>query len=93
MNNQTVTSELSAQVQAGEDLAWLQGDSRFKRLITQGYIVDVLMNESQYMMDANPAIRQEALEKIQSVNYFRQYLTEIANIAEGAKQDLADGSD
>ena len=50
-----------------------------------------LIVESQGMLDQSPPMRQEALEKIQSVNYFRQYLTTIKNNAQAAIEELNGG--
>ena len=50
-----------------------------------------LIVESQGMLDQSPPMRQEALEKIQSVNYFRQYLTTIKNNTQAAIEELNGG--
>jgi len=90
MNN--LNTELHYQVALGQALERLQSNPDFRKVISEGYIVDVLMNESQGMLDMNPAFRQESLEKIQSVNYLRQYLTTIKNVADGAAQDIQAGN-
>ena len=86
MNNQ----ELKYQIELGDALKRLEVNPDFVTVIKDGYIMRTLIQESQGMLDINPPIRQEALEMVQSVNYFRQFLTSIRNAADGAKQDLAE---
>jgi len=87
MNN-LANDELRDQIELGNALARLEHNPDFTRVIKDGYIMQTLVVESQGMLDVNPPVRQEALEKVQSVNYFRQYLTVLRNVAEGAKVDL-----
>jgi hypothetical protein len=91
MNNQDLDSsaieELNYQIELGAALDRLEQNPDFVKVIKEAVIKKVLLVDSQYMLDVNPHVRQEALEKVQSVNYLRQELTEIKNIAEGAKQD------
>jgi len=84
MNNQ----EQKYQIELGDALKRLEVNPDFIAVIKDGYIMSTLIRDSQDMLDINPPIRQEALEKVQSVNYFRQYLTSIRNVADGAREDL-----
>ncbi len=84
MNNQ----ELKYQMELGDALKRLEVNPDFVAVIKDGYIMRTLIVESQGMLDVNPPLRQEALEKVQSVNYFREYLTKIRNVADGARQDI-----
>lgn len=88
MNNPNENDELRKQIELGKHLDDLQTHPGFIAVIKEGYIVNVLMNESQNMLDVNPVFRQEALEKIQSVNYLRQYFTELRNISDAASADF-----
>ena len=80
--------ELRMQIEIGKALDRMKQSDDFKLVIEQNYINNTLINTSQEMLDINPVFRQEALEKIQAVNYFRKHLTEIENIAEAAMQDF-----
>ena len=89
MNNPNIQNdELREQIELGKALDRLEVNDDFKLVIKHSYIVNVLMNESQGMLDMNPVFRQEALEKIQSVNYLRQHLTELKNNADAASVDF-----
>ena len=68
----------------GKALEELENDKNFILVIKQSFIINILMNESQDMLDVNPVFRQEALEKIQSVNYLRKHFAIIKNDAESA---------
>lgn len=89
MNNpNTENDELRNSIELGKALDRLQVNDDFILVIKQSYIMNVLINESQNMLDVNPVFRQEALEKIQSVNYLRKHLTELKNISDAASDDF-----
>lgn len=69
-------------IELGQDLEWCKTQPQFQRLIMDGYIKDVLLRQSQYMISMDPATRQMTSEQIMSVNYFRDYLVGVANSAE-----------
>ena len=74
INNQTNNrADLNSAVALGQALQRLEKNEDFLAVIKDDYIMRTLIVESQGMLDQSPPMRQEALEKIQSVNYFRQY--------------------
>lgn len=88
MNNPNeVENEIRSKIELGESLEWLQNTKQFQAVIKNSYIIDTLMNKSQDMLDVNPVFRQEALEKIQSVNYLRQHFISINDEYERALED------
>lgn len=92
INNQTNNrADLNSAVALGQALQRLEKNEDFLAVIKDDYIMRTLIVESQGMLDQSPPIRQEALEKIQSVNYFRQYLTTIKNNAQAAIEELNGG--
>ena len=92
INNQTNNrADLNSAVALGQALQRLEKNEDFLAVIKDDYIMRTLIVESQGMLDQSPPIRQEALEKIQSVNYFRQYLTTIKNNAQAALEELNGG--
>ena len=92
INNQTNNrADLNSAVALGQALQRLEKNEDFLAVIKDDYIMRTLIVESQGMLDQSPPVRQEALEKIQSVNYFRQYLTTIKNNAQAAIEELNGG--
>ena len=92
INNQTNNrADLNSAVALGQALQRLEKNEDFLAVIKDDYIMRTLIVESQGMLDQSPPMRQEALEKIQSVNYFRQYLTTIMNNAQAAIEELNGG--
>lgn len=92
INNQTnKRADLNSAVALGQALQRLEKNEDFLAVIKDDYIMRTLIVESQGMLDQSPPMRQEALEKIQSVNYFRQYLTTIKNNAQAAIEELNGG--
>ena len=92
INNQTNNrADLNSAVSLGQALQRLEKNEDFLAVIKDDYIMRTLIVESQGMLDQSPPMRQEALEKIQSVNYFRQYLTTIKNNAQAAIEELNGG--
>lgn len=92
INNQTNNrAALNKAVALGQSLEILEKNEHFLAVIKDDYIMRTLIVESQGMLDQSPPMRQEALEKIQSVNYFRQYLTTIKNNAQAAIEELNGG--
>ena len=92
INNQTNNrAGLNSAVALGQALQRLEKNEDFLAVIKDDYIMRTLIVESQGMLDQSPPMRQEALEKIQSVNYFRQYLTTIKNNAQAAIEELNGG--
>lgn len=92
INNQTNNrADLNSTVALGQALQRLEKNEDFLAVIKDDYIMRTLIVESQGMLDQSPPMRQEALEKIQSVNYFRQYLTTIKNNAQAAIEELNGG--
>ena len=92
INNQTNNrADLNSAVALGQALQRLEKNEDFLAVIKDDYIMRTLIVESQGMLDQSPPMRQEALEKIQSVNYFRQYLTTIRNNAQAAIEELNGG--
>ena len=92
INNQTNNrADLNSAVALGQALQRLEKNEDFLAVIKNDYITRTLIVESQGMLDQSPPMRQEALEKIQSVNYFRQYLTTIKNNAQAALEELNGG--
>lgn len=92
INNQTNNrADLNSAVALGQALQRLEKNEDFLAVIKDDYIMRTLVVESQGMLDQSPPMRQEALEKIQSVNYFRQYLTTIKNNAQAAIEELNGG--
>ena len=92
INNQTNNrADLNSAVALGQALQRLEKNEDFLAVIKDDYIMRTLIVESQGMLDQSPPMRQEALEKIQSVNYFRQYLTTIKNNAQAAVEELNGG--
>ena len=92
INNQTNNrADLNSAVALGQALQRLEKNEDFLAVIKDDYIMRTLIVESQGMLDQSPPMRQEALEKIQSVNYFRQYLTTIKNNAQAAIEELSGG--
>ena len=92
INNQTNNrADLNSAVALGQALQRLEKNEDFLAVIKDDYIMRTLIVESQGMLDQSPPMRQEALEKIQSVNYFRQYLTTIKNSAQAAIEELNGG--
>ena len=92
INNQTNNrADLNSAVALGQALQRLEKMEDFLAVIKDDYIMRTLIVESQGMLDQSPPMRQEALEKIQSVNYFRQYLTTIKNNAQAAIEELNGG--
>ena len=92
INNQTNNrADLNSAVALGQALQRLEKNEDFLAVIKDDYIMRTLIVESQGMLDQSPPMRQEALEKIQSVNYFRQYLTSIKNNAQAAIEELNGG--
>ena len=92
INNQTNNrADLNSAVALGQALQRLEKNEDFLAVIKDDYIMRTLIVESQGMLDQSPPMRQEALEKIQSVNYFRQYLTTIKNTAQAAIEELNGG--
>lgn len=92
INNQTNNrADLNSAVALGQALQRLEKNEDFLAVIKDEYIMRTLIAESQGMLDQSPPMRQEALEKIQSVNYFRQYLTTIKNNAQAAIEELNGG--
>lgn len=76
MNNQEDKIELQRQKarEVKEDLDFLDACPQFQRVITEGYIMDTLINQSEGMLDMNPAIRQSTMEAVMSANYLRRAL-------------------
>lgn len=92
INNQTNNrADLNSAVALGQALQRLEKNEDFLAVIKDDYIMRTLIVESQGMLDQSPPMRQEALEKIQSVNYFRQHLTTIKNSAQAALEELNGG--
>ena len=92
INNQTNNrADLNSAVALGQALQRLEKNEDFLAVIKDDYIMRTLIVESQGMLDQSPPMRQEALEKIQSVNYFRQYLTTIKSDAQAALEELNGG--
>ena len=92
INNQTNNrADLNSAVALGQALQRLEKNEDFLAVIKDDYIRRTSIVESQGMLDQSPPMRQEALEKIQSVNYFRQYLTTIKNNAQAAIEELNGG--
>ena len=92
INNQTNNrADLNSALALGQALQRLEKNEDFLAVIKDDYIMRTLIVESQGMLDQSPPMRQEALEKIQSVNYFRQYLTTIKNNAQAAIEELNGG--
>lgn len=94
INNQTTLNDRAALVRAielGQALQRLEKNEDFLAIIKDGYIMATLVVGSQGMLDQSPPMRQEALEKVQSVNYFRQYLTTVMSDAQAAYEELNNG--
>lgn len=92
INNQTNNrADLNRAVALGQSLEILEKNEHFLAVIKDDYIMRTLIVESQGMLDQSPPMRQEALEKIQSVNYFRQHLTTVKNNAQAALEELNGG--
>ena len=93
INNQTTHNRaaLIKTVELGQALQRLEKNEDFIEVIKNGYIMNTLIVDSQGMMDQSPPMRQEALEKVMSVNYFRQNLTVLKNEAQAAYEELNGG--
>jgi len=92
MNNQsTENAELQRMVELGQALHRLEQNPDFIEVVKRGYIQNTLIVDSQEMLDIQPPIRQEALEKIQSVNYLRQYFTNVMSDAASAVEAMYEG--
>lgn len=93
INNQTTNdrAELIKAIELGQALQRLEKNEDFLAVIKNGYIMNTLIVDSQGMMDQSPPMRQEALERVMSVNYFRQYLTVLKNEAQAAYEELNGG--
>lgn len=70
------------EIELGQALARLKSNPDFQEVVLSGYIEDVLMKQSQYMISMDPASRQMASEMVMSANYFRDYLARVENAAE-----------
>lgn len=93
INNQTNNrADLVREVELGQALQRLEKNEDFLTLIKDGYIMKTLVVASQGMLDQSPPARQEALERVMSANYFRQYLTEVKNSAQAATEELNGGT-
>ena len=90
-NNQSSDLQIRRDIELGEDLEYLKNLPQFQRVILEGYITQVLMKDSQYMISMDPASRQKTMEEIMSVGYFREYLGGITNAADVARSMLAEG--
>ena len=92
MNNPKEESDLQIRqdMELGRDLEYLQTLPQFQRVVIDGYIKNVLSNTSKDMISLNPAVRQNVMEEIMSVGYFRQYLDNIVSSATIATEDLGD---
>jgi hypothetical protein len=88
MNNQEDIEKLHKDLEVGHALQRLESNPDFDLVIRQMYVMHTLVSESQNMTDIQPPIRQEALEKVMSVNYFRQRLSELKSAAMSAEEAL-----
>ena len=90
MNNQETTelSELHEKMELGLALARLEKDKDFELVIKNAIIMETLVNGSRGLLTLDPAGRQEALEKIMSVNYIRDMLMNIHTDAAEAQMTL-----
>lgn len=93
INNQTTHDRagLMRAIELGQALQRLEKNEDFVEVVKNGYIMNTLIVDSQGMMDQSPPMRQEALEKVMSVNYFRQYLTILKSEAQAAYEELNGG--
>ena len=91
MNNPDTTEEveISKQYQLGLDLQELERSDAYRRIIGS-YMADSLVEATENMIDINPAVRQESMEKVMSIGYFKQYLSNIAGDAQSAAAYLAE---
>jgi hypothetical protein len=82
--------ELTKKIELGQCLQRLEQNSDFVALIKDGYIMKTLVVDSQNLLALEPSgqVRQEALEKLMSVNYFREYLTSVKEDAIDATYTL-----
>ncbi len=87
MNNPN--DELREQIELGKALNRLEVNDDFIKVITNGYIINTLLNKSENLLDANPTSRQETLEKMQSVIGLKRHLTELRNMASTAAEDFS----
>jgi hypothetical protein len=83
-------AELTKQIELGQALQRLEANPDFQMVIGQGYITKTLMNDSYGLLALEPSgqERQYALEKVMSVNYFREYLTNVKENATEATYTL-----
>lgn len=88
MSNQETDLEIrKKEIEAGQALVRLKANKDFVELVLDGYIKDVLMKQSQYMISMDPASRQMASEMVMAANYFRDYLARIEQTAEEDTND------
>lgn len=89
MNNQDAgNTELIEQIEIGQALQRLEQNPDYKLVIGQAYIMDTLVDRSIDMLDIQPPIRQEAMEAVMAVTYFRKRLTELKMNAVSAVEAL-----
>ena len=83
----SVDEEIRQQRQLGLDLQELERSEAYNRVIG-GYLNSELIEATEDMLTQGPS-RQEALERVMSIGYFKLYLQRIKNDAETAADELS----
>lgn len=91
MNNLTTERhELNRQIELGQAVQRLENSKDFQQVVLEGYINNVLLNESQKINDDEDQ-RKEVTEMIQSAIRLRTYLQNVKEDAVSAVNELNEG--
>ena len=88
MNNPEDT--LRNDIELGNALKRLVVDPDYIKVINESYINNTLINESEGILDSDPLVRQETIEKIQSVHNFKRHIMKLKNAGECATEDFSE---
>ena len=89
MTNQLQT-EIRNKLELGQALERLLNNPDFDTVITQGYVEKVLLERSGEVISADGMARQQVIEQIMSVGYFKQYLNDTMSDAIDARRTEAE---
>lgn len=91
MANNQEADELQYQIQLGEALKRLESNPDFIEVISKSYMTGTLLVASRDLISTDEAVRKQAIERMTAITHLRYELSIIANKADNARADLAEG--
>ena len=81
---------LKNDIAIGTAVKALKVNPNWKQVIDEGFCSSYLLSATRDMVHPNEVTRKIAIEKIQAVEYFKQYLVTVLNIAADAEQRVGE---